>query len=222
MILNKNWDNALKDEFEKGYFKDLMKKIEDEYSTEIIHPDKDEIFNAYKYTDLNEIKAVILGQDPYHGPGQAHGLSFSVKRDLKKLPPSLKNIYKELYNDLNVPICDHGELISWAKQGVFLLNTVLTVKEHKAASHAGIGWEVFTDKTIEIINENDKPVVFMLWGNDAGKKEALITSKRHLVLKAPHPSPLAAYRGFFGCGHFGKCNQFLRDNNITEIDWKLK
>ncbi len=218
--IGNDWDDALKGEFEKEYYLKLREFLKQEYSTRRIFPDMYDIFNALKYTPLENVKAVILGQDPYHGFGQAHGLCFSVKRGVEP-PPSLKNIYKEIESDLGIKEPAHGELTYWAQQGVLLLNTVLTVREGQANSHRGKGWEIFTDRVIEIINEKAKPSVFLLWGSNARSKKTLITNKNHLVLETVHPSPLSAYNGFFGCRHFSKTNEFLNKCGRGEIDWRL-
>lgn len=217
--LGNSWDDILKDEFNKEYYQKLRVFLKQEYlySGKNIFPKMDNIFNALKYTDYNDVKAVILGQDPYHGAGQAHGLCFSVERGVA-IPPSLVNIYKELNADLGVPIPSHGCLTDWAKNGVLLLNSVLTVREGIAGSHRGRGWEVFTDTVIELLNNREKPIVFLLWGNYAKAKASLVDQSRHLVLTAAHPSPLSAYNGFFGCRHFSAANRFLADN---KIDWSI-
>lgn len=217
--LGNSWDELLKDEFNKEYYQKLRAFLKQEYlySGKRIFPSMDNIFNALKYTDYNDVKAVILGQDPYHGAGQAHGLCFSVERGVA-VPPSLVNIYKELNADLGVAIPAHGCLTDWAKNGVLLLNSVLTVREGMAGSHRGRGWEIFTDNVIELLNKREKPVVFLLWGNYAKAKASLIDQSRHLVLTAAHPSPLSAYNGFFGCRHFSAANSFLGDN---KIDWSI-
>jgi len=221
MQMNKNtWNESLKEEYAKPYYIDLTKKIAEEYNTRIIYPPKDDIFNAFTYTPLDKVKVVIIGQDPYHGDGQAHGLSFSVQYGID-IPPSLVNIYKELETEYGCYIPNNGYLEKWARQGVLLLNTVLTVRAHEAASHRQYGWEKFTDAAISVVNELDRPVVYMLWGSPAQKKQSLITNPKHLVLKAPHPSPLSAYRGFFGCGHFKMCNDFLAENGLSTIDWQI-
>lgn len=219
VLLGNGWDELLKDEFAKEYYQKLRVFLKQEYlhSGKRIFPLMDNIFNALKYTDYNDVKAVILGQDPYHGAGQAHGLCFSVERGVAA-PPSLVNIYKELNADLGVPIPSHGCLTDWAKNGVLLLNSVLTVREGLAGSHRGRGWEVFTDHVIQLLNEREKPIVFLLWGNYAKAKAALINQNRHLVLTAAHPSPLSAYNGFFGCRHFSAANKFLGEN---AIDWRI-
>ena len=215
------WEKALKPEFEKEYYINLYKKLLQEYKSHEIFPPKQDIFNAFHYAPLENIKVVILGPDPYHGEGQAHGLCFSVKKGIEA-PPSLQNIYKELHDELGLYIPDNGYLEKWAKQGVFLLNTVLTVRAHSPQSHQGIGWETFTDSAIKVLNDQDRPMVFMLWGSSAIKKQSLLNNPKHLILTAPHPSPLSAYRGFFGCGHFKECNEFLKKNGLGEIDWQIE
>lgn len=218
--IGNDWDELLTGEFDKPYYKQLREFLKAEYSSHTIYPDMYDIFNALKYTPYSSVKAVILGQDPYHEPGQAHGLSFSV-RDGVEPPPSLKNIYKELNADLGIPIPQTGDLTKWAKQGVLLLNTSLTVRRGAANSHKGKGWEIFTDRVISLLNEREKPVVFILWGNNAKAKRELITDPRHCILASAHPSPLSASYGFFGCRHFSKCNEFLKKNGIDPIDWSL-
>lgn len=216
--IGNDWDNLLLGEFDKEYYKKLHYFLANEYRTGTIYPDMFDIFNALKFTAYNDIKVVILGQDPYHGEGQAHGLCFSVMPDIAP-PPSLKNIYKEIQAELDIPPRQNGDLTDWAKQGILLLNTVLTVRAGMANSHRGQGWEVFTDTIIELLNKRDKPIVFMLWGNNAKSKASLITNPNHLILTAPHPSPLSAYAGFFGCGHFKICNDFLLSTNQEPINW---
>ena len=218
--IGNDWDGLLKDEFKKDYYLNFREFLKTEYYSRRIYPPMEDIFNALVYTPYSEIKAVILGQDPYHGRGQAHGLCFSVKEGVQK-PPSLKNIFKDLNNEIGMEEPPTGELVGWAKQGVLLLNTTLTVREASPQSHKGRGWEVLTDKIISLINERREPVVFMLWGGNARAKKALITNSRHLVLECAHPSPLSAYNGFFGCGHFLRTNEFLRSRSMTEIDWKM-
>lgn len=215
-----SWDEALADEFEKPYFKEMMKKVDEEYSKHKIYPPKDKVFSSMKLCDYKDIKVVILGQDPYHGYGQAHGLCFSVLPGVTP-PPSLKNIFKEMQQDVGTTIPNHGCLVSWARQGVLLLNTVLTVREGCPNSHADIGWQTFTDDVIKKVNELDSPVVFILWGANAKAKVPLITNKKHLILTAAHPSPFSAYNGFFGCKHFSKTNEFLRKNGRKEINWQI-
>ena len=219
--IGNDWDALLKEEFEKEYYQNLRKFLVDEYNHYTIYPNMYDIFNALKYTSRDNLKVVILGQDPYHGAGQAHGLCFSVQKGITP-PPSLKNIYKELQNDLGCSIPSHGELTKWAKQGVLLLNTSLTVREGKPNSHSKKGWEILTDKIISLVNEKEEPVVFLLWGRNAHSKETLITNKHHLILKCAHPSPLSAYNGFFGCRHFSKCNAFLKEHNLSTIDWQIE
>ena len=218
--ISNDWLEPLKEEFKKPYYRDLYQKVNEEYQTQTIYPSSDDLFNAFHFTPLSQVKVVILGQDPYHGEGQAHGLCFSVKKGVE-IPPSLVNIYKELHDDLGCSIPEHGYLKKWADQGVLLLNTVLTVRAHQANSHRGIGWEEFTDAAIKILNEQDRPMVFMLWGSPARAKKAMLTNPKHLILEAPHPSPLSAYRGFFGCRHFSKCNAFLIKNGLDPIDWQI-
>ena len=217
---NNNWDDILKDEFDKQYYLELREFLIKEYKSHLIYPDKYKIFEALKLTDYEDVKIVILGQDPYHGPNQAHGLAFSVSLGVP-IPPSLLNIYKELESDINFRIPNHGYLVDWSKQGVLLLNTALTVRAGMANSHRGKGWEVFTDQVIRLLSLREKPMVFLLWGKNAAEKEALIDTSKHLVLKAPHPSPLSAHRGFLGCGHFSKANEFLTKNSIAPINWQL-
>lgn len=219
-IIN-DWLKPLKAEFAKEYYKNLYKNVVYEYSNTVVYPPSDDIFNAFHYTPLSEVKVVILGQDPYHEPGQAHGLCFSVKEGVQ-IPPSLVNIYKELHSDLGCYIPDNGYLVKWAKQGVLLLNSVLTVRAHNAFSHKNIGWEQFTDAVIDIVNSKEEPVVFMLWGNAAIKKAEKVDRNKHYVLTAPHPSPLSASRGFFGCKHFSMCNDFLLRNGKDAIDWQIE
>jgi len=216
-----DWDDILKDEFNKDYYIKLRSTLIQEYRTNKVYPDMYDLFNAMKLTAYKDVKCVILGQDPYHGEGQAHGLSFSVKKGVA-VPPSLLNIFKEIRDDTGIDnIGKHGELTKWANQGVLLLNTVLTVRAGSPKSHRGIGWEVFTTDVIKVLNEREKPIVFMLWGGDAKAKKTFIKNKNHLVLTAAHPSPLSAYNGFFGCRHFSKANDFLKQNGISEIDWSI-
>ncbi len=219
--ITNDWLGPLSPEFKKPYYAKLYRTIREEYTTRQIFPDSDDIFNAFSLTPLSEVKVVILGQDPYHNVGQAHGLCFSVKPDVE-IPPSLVNIYQELNTDLGCYEPDNGYLVKWAKQGVLLLNTVLTVRAHEANSHRGIGWEEFTDAAIRILNEQDRPIVFMLWGKPAQMKKSMLNNPRHLVLEAPHPSPLSAYRGFFGCRHFSRANAFLEDHGLLPIDWQIE
>lgn len=220
MIGNK-WDNVLQDEFKKEYFEKLMDFVKNEYKEKTIYPKQNEVFNAFRYTDFDNVKVVILGQDPYHGPNQAEGLSFSVSNEVLK-PPSLKNIFKELESDLGIPFPEHNSLKKWAKEGVLLLNAVLTVEEHKPTSHKDKGWEIFTDDIIKILNKRDTPTVFILWGAYARDKKSLITNPKHLVIESAHPSPFSARNGFFGSKPFSKTNEFLKKNNIKEIDWRVE
>ena len=219
-MIGNEWDNVLKDEFEKDYFIKIRKFVDREYETKTIYPPYDEIFNAFKLTALNDVKVVILGQDPYHEAGQAHGLAFSTPEG-RPIPRSLKNIFKEINAEYDYPIPESGCLESWAKQGVFLLNTVLTVEDGNANSHSKCGWQTFTDNVIKILNQQSQPIVFMLWGKQAEKKKELITNTNHLVLITSHPSPFSARRGFFGSEHFRLANEFLNKNNKEEIDWRL-
>ena len=219
--ISNDWLGPLTPEFKKPYYAKLYRTIREEYTTRQIFPDSEDIFNAFSLTPLSEVKVVILGQDPYHNVGQAHGLCFSVKPEVE-IPPSLVNIYQELNSDLGCYVPDNGYLVKWAKQGVLLLNTVLTVRAHEANSHRGIGWEEFTDAAIRILNEQDRPIVFMLWGRPAQMKKTMLNNPRHLVLEAPHPSPLSAYRGFFGCRHFSRANAFLEDHGRSPIDWQIE
>ena len=215
--IGNSWDEILKDEFKKDYYLKLREFLKEEYSTRIIYPDMYNIFNALKYTAYEDVKVVLLGQDPYHEPGQAQGLCFSVPSDFKK-PPSLVNMYKELKDELGIDRTS-GSLEDWARQGVLLLNAVLTVRKGAAGSHAGKGWEVFTDRVIEILNDREDPCIFLLWGGYARKKKALITNSRHYVLESAHPSPLSAHNGFFGNGHFKKVNEILESLGKDPIDW---
>ncbi len=218
---NNSWDILLKDEFEKPYYLNLRKFLAQEYKTQTIYPHMNDIFNALKYTDYQNVKVVILGQDPYHQPNQAHGLCFSVKKGVTP-PPSLQNMYKEIHAEYSYPIPDHGELTYWAEQGVLMLNTVLTVRESQPNSHKGMGWEIFTDDIISLLNQRPEPMVFLLWGANARAKTKLITNPAHLVLTSAHPSPLSAYNGFFGNNHFKKANEFLKQNGMKEIDWQIR
>ena len=220
VLLNNDWEPLLAEEFEKAYYLDLREFLIEEYSTKTIYPEKDDIFNALKFTDYEDVKVVVLGQDPYHGHGQAHGLSFSVKPGVK-IPPSLRNIFKELNADLGCGIPDNGYLKKWADQGVLLLNTVLTVREGEAHSHRGKGWEHFTDKVITLLNEREKPVIFILWGKPAQSKLSLIDEEKHKIIMSVHPSPLSARRGFFGSKPFSKVNELLREQGEQEIDWQI-
>lgn len=214
-----NWKDIFNEEFSKDYYKQLIKSVLNDAQNNNVYPPHQDIFNAFKLTPLDKVKVVILGQDPYHGPNQAHGLSFSVNSGIKT-PPSLNNIFKEIKSDVNVSLSDNC-LIPWAKQGVLLLNSFLTVVEGKPLSHSKIGWQTFTDTIISHINNVDAPIVYLLWGAPSRKKKDLITNPKHLVLEAAHPSPLSAHNGFFGCKHFSKTNEFLKQNNLTEIDWSL-
>ena len=216
--IGNDWDSLLGAEFEKEYYLSLREFLKSEYFSRRIYPPMNDIFNALKYTSYEDARVVILGQDPYHGEGQAHGLCFSVKEGVVP-PPSLKNIFKELYDSLGIPAPMTGELVGWAKQGVLLLNTTLTVREGQPQSHKGHGWEILTDRIIELMNEKERPVVFMLWGGNARAKKSLITNKRHLILECAHPSPLSAYAGFFGSNHFGKANKYLESVGEKPIDW---
>ena len=219
--ISNDWLEPLKPEFQKTYYKELFQKVTEEYQTRKIFPPADDIFNAFHLTPLSKVKVVIIGQDPYHNDGQAHGLCFSVKPDVE-IPPSLVNIYKELEDDLGCYVPNNGYLTKWAEQGVLMLNTVLTVRSHQAASHQNMGWEQFTDAAIRAVNEVDRPVVFLLWGRPAQQKQSLLNNPKHLILKAPHPSPLSAYRGFFGCKHFSQTNEFLAQNGLEPIDWQIE
>lgn len=218
---NNSWDILLKDEFQKPYYLNLRKFLVQEYKSQTIYPNMHDIFNALKYTDYKDVKVVILGQDPYHQPNQAHGLCFSVKKGVNP-PPSLQNMYKEIYAEYGYPIPQHGELTYWAEQGVLMMNTVLTVRESQPNSHKGMGWEIFTDNVISLLNQRPEPMVFLLWGANARAKKKIITNPNHLVLESAHPSPLSAYNGFFGNGHFKKANEFLKSKGLTEIDWQIK
>ena len=220
-MIGNDWDIILKDEFDKDYFKELIEKVKKEYEEKTIFPKQIEIFNAFRHTSYNDVKVVILGQDPYHGVGEAEGLSFSVKVGIRK-PPSLVNIFKELHDDLGYEIPVHGSLVPWANEGVLLLNTVLTVEKDKAASHKGYGWEIFTDSVIKKLNEKQEPIVFILWGNFARGKKSLITNPNHFIIESPHPSPFSAYNGFFGSKPFSKTNQFLLSKGIKPVNWEIK
>ena len=220
--IQNDWLQAVGGEFRKPYYKELYDFVKEEYSTRVIYPPADDIFNALHLTPLKEVKVVILGQDPYHNEHQAHGLSFSVLPDQREIPPSLQNIYKELHDDLGCYIPDNGYLEKWARQGVLMLNTVLTVRAHQANSHQGHGWEQFTDAILEAVNQEDRPIVYLLWGRPAQSKIPMLTNPKHLILKAPHPSPLSAYRGFFGCRHFSQANAFLESHGAAPIDWQIE
>lgn len=219
--ITNDWLDELNPQFALPYYRDLYNYVKAEYSKCVVYPPADEIFNAFHFTPLSKVKVVIIGQDPYHEPGQAHGLSFSVKKGVE-IPPSLANIYKELNMDLGCYIPNNGYLEKWANQGVLLLNTVLTVRAHAANSHRGIGWEIFTDSVINAVNKQDRPIVYMLWGKPARMKKEMLDNPKHLVLESVHPSPLSAYRGFFGSGHFSKANEFLKKNGVQPIDWQIE
>ena len=220
-MINKTWDEFLNNEFQQPYFKELSQFLKKEYEEKTVYPPKQEVFSSFYYTDLDKVKVVILGQDPYHEPGQACGLCFAVKPGIE-LPPSLVNIYKEIEEETGAKMnYRNGYLVSWAKQGVLLLNTVLTVEAHRANSHKDRGWETFTDHVIEKLNSLDQPIVFLLWGANARSKQALLNNPRHLILTSAHPSPLSVYRGFFGCGHFRRTNEFLSANGREPIDWRM-
>lgn len=221
-MIDNDWLLCLQDEFTKPYYKELYQFVRQEYNTRVVYPPADDIFNAFHFTPLSKVKVLILGQDPYHGEHQAHGLCFSVLPDQPELPPSLQNIYKELQDDLGCYIPNNGYLKKWADQGVLLLNTVLTVRAHQAGSHQGKGWEQLTDAIIQAVNEQDRPIVYLLWGKPAQSKISMLTNPKHLILTAPHPSPLSAYRGFFGCKHFSKTNEFLKEKGIEPIDWQIE
>ncbi len=221
-MIDNDWLSCIKQEFAKPYYKELYTFVKHEYDTRIIYPPAEDIFNAFHFTPLSKVKVMILGQDPYHNENQAHGLSFSVLPTQKDIPPSLVNIYQELHDDLGCYIPNNGYLKKWADQGVLLLNTVLTVRAHQANSHQGKGWEQFTDAVIEAVNAQDRPIVYLLWGRPAQSKIPMLTNSKHLILKAPHPSPLSAYRGFFGCRHFSQANAFLEKNGIEPIDWQIE
>lgn len=219
--ISNDWLAPLSGEFKKPYYKKLYETVKIEYETREVYPAPDDIFNAFAFTPLEKVKVVILGQDPYHEPGQAHGLSFSVMPSVE-IPPSLVNIYKELHEDCGCYIPNNGYLKKWADQGVMLLNTVLTVRAHAAHSHKDIGWEEFTDAAIRVLNTQDRPMVFLLWGKPAQQKRSMLTNPRHLILEAPHPSPLSAYRGFFGSRPFSRANKFLAEHGETPIDWQIE
>lgn len=219
--ISNDWLDAMKEEFKKPYYTNLYSKVVEEYNTHRVFPEKNDIFNAFHFTPLKDVKVVILGQDPYHGVGQAHGLCFSVKPGVE-IPPSLVNVYKELQDDLGCKVPNHGYLTKWAEQGVLMLNTVLTVRAHQANSHRGIGWEEFTDSAIKIINKQDRPIVYILWGRPAQNKKYMLNNAKHFILEAPHPSPLSSYRGFFGSKPFSKTNEFLIANGEAPIDWQIE
>ena len=218
--LQNDWNEVLSEVLTTNKMLELEEFLKEQYENNVIYPLKEDMFTALNLTHYKDVKVVIIGQDPYHEPNQAHGLAFSVLEGIK-LPPSLKNIYKEIESDLNIKMSGSGNLTPWAKQGVLLLNNVLTVKAHEANSHKGKGWEYFTDKIVEILNKREEMIIFVFWGNNAKGKQKLITNPNHVVLTAPHPSPLSAYHGFFGCGHFSKINEILRNNNKNEIDWRI-
>lgn len=219
--IGNEWDELLKGEFEKEYYLKLREFLKKEYFTYQVYPNMYDIFNALKFTSYSDVKAVIIGQDPYHGPGQAHGLCFSVQKGVA-IPPSLQNMYKELYSDLGISPANHGYLKKWADNGVLMMNAVLTVRGGQANSHRNMGWEIFTNKVIELLNKREQPIVFILWGNNAKQKMKLITNPNHLILQAAHPSPLSAFNGFFGCKHFSKTNDFLANHGIAPIDWRIE
>ena len=218
--IGNDWDALLADEFKKEYYLKLREFLKAEYFSKTVYPPMHDIFNALKYTSFEQTKVVILGQDPYHGPGQAHGLCFSVKAGVK-FPPSLQNIWKELHDEYGYDAPPSGELTEWAKRGVLLLNTTLTVRQGMPQSHKGQGWEILTDAIISLLNQKETPVVYLLWGANAWAKKALIKNPRHLVLECAHPSPLSAYRGFFGCNHFKRANEYLEKNGLAPIEWKI-
>ncbi len=220
-MIDNDWLPVLEPEFRKPYYAQLYRFVRQEYHEHVVYPPSEDIFNAFHLTPLHEVKVLILGQDPYHGEHQAHGLCFSVEESQPEIPPSLVNIYKELHDDLGCKIPNNGCLTKWADQGVLLLNTVLTVRAHQANSHQGRGWEQFTDAVIRAVNEQDRPIVYLLWGRPAQSKIPMLTNPKHLVLTAPHPSPLSAYRGFFGCRHFSKANAFLSEHGVEPIDWQI-
>lgn len=220
-MIQNDWLEAVGGEFKKPYYSKLYAFVKEEYNTRVIYPPADDIFNALHLTPLSKVKVLILGQDPYHNAGQAHGLCFSVKPEVEA-PPSLVNIYQELHDDLGCHIPNNGYLVKWAEQGVLMLNTVLTVRAHQANSHKGQGWEQFTDAIIQAVNAQDRPVVYLLWGKPAQSKIPMLTNPKHLILKAPHPSPLSAYRGFFGCRHFSQANAFLVENGAEPVDWQIE
>lgn len=220
-MIENDWLAELGEEFKKPYYKQLYAFVKNEYSTAQVFPPADDIFNAFHFTPLSEVKVVILGQDPYHNVGQAHGLCFSVKPEVD-IPPSLVNIYKELHDDVGCYIPDNGYLVKWARQGVLMLNTVLTVRAHMANSHRGKGWEEFTDAAIRALNRQDRPMVFILWGRPAQTKKKMLNNPKHLILEAPHPSPLSAYNGFFGSRPFSQTNRFLLENGLKPIDWQIE
>ncbi|MBQ6496229.1 MAG: uracil-DNA glycosylase [Firmicutes bacterium] len=220
VMIGNSWDDVLAEEFEKEYYMELREFLKEEYTNHTVYPDMYDIFNALKFTPYDQVKAVILGQDPYHEPGQAHGLCFSVQKGVSQ-PPSLVNIFKEMKHDLGIEPPDHGNLEGWARQGVLLLTAVLTVRAHAANSHKGKGWEIFTDRVIELLNEREKPMVFILWGANAKAKEKLITNPRHKIITGAHPSPLSAHNGFWNGNYFSRTNEYLIEQGIEPINWKL-
>ncbi len=220
-MISNDWLPAVSEEFKKPYYRTLYSYVKEEYNKTTVYPPADDIFNAFHFTPLSKVKVLLLGQDPYHNVNQAHGLSFSVLPSQKDIPPSLQNIYQELHDDLGCFIPNNGYLKKWADQGVLLLNTVLTVRAHQANSHQGKGWEKFTDAVIQAVNAEDRPIVYFLWGRPAQSKMSMLDNPKHLILKAPHPSPLSAYRGFFGCKHFSQANTFLEERGIEPIDWQI-
>lgn len=221
MEIVNGWKRIIDEEREKEYFKNLKSFLLEEYSKNKVYPKKGEIFKCFELTDFKDVKVVILGQDPYHQPFQAHGLCFSVNKGVK-IPPSLINIYKEIHNDIGCAIPGHGNLTKWANEGVLLLNTIMSVRDSSPMSHSNKGWEVFTDRVIKALNDDDAPKVFLLWGSPSRKKKVLITNPKHLILECAHPSPLSAYNGFFGCGHFSKTNEFLKNNGRDIVDWQIE
>ncbi len=221
-MIQNDWLDAIQPEFSKPYYKELFEFVKQEYSNTVVYPPADDIFNAFHFTPLSNVKVLILGQDPYHNVHQAHGLCFSVLPDQPEIPPSLQNIYKEINDDIGCEIPNNGYLKKWADQGVLMLNTVLTVRAHQANSHKGMGWEKFTDAVIQAVNEQDRPIVYLLWGKPAQSKIPMLNNPKHLILKAPHPSPLSAFRGFFGCKHFSQTNNFLIENGLEPIDWQIE
>ncbi len=221
-MIQNDWLDAIQPEFSKPYYKELFEFVKQEYSNTVVYPPADDIFNAFHFTPLSKVKVLILGQDPYHNVHQAHGLCFSVLPDQPEIPPSLQNIYKEINDDIGCEIPNNGYLKKWADQGVLMLNTVLTVRAHQANSHKGMGWEKFTDAVIQAVNEQDRPIVYLLWGKPAQSKIPMLNNPKHLILKASHPSPLSAFRGFFGCKHFSQTNNFLIENGLEPIDWQIE
>ena len=221
-MIQNDWLDAIQPEFSKPYYKELFEFVKQEYSNTVVYPPADDIFNAFHFTPLSKVKVLILGQDPYHNVHQAHGLCFSVLPDQPEIPPSLQNIYKEINDDIGCEIPNNGYLKKWADQGVLMLNTVLTVRAHQANSHKGMGWEKFTDAVIQAVNEQDRPIVYLLWGKPAQSKIPMLNNPKHLILKAPHPSPLSAFRGFFGCKHFSQTNNFLIENGLEPIEWQIE